>query len=86
MTIRNTSLTTIPNLFRNLGGAENISIDVHHGNDKLGKIPNPNTGNIPNIPDAVFLTDLKLSSTSLSCDCGVGLVYNEFSTFLFFFY
>lgn len=73
MTIRNTSLTNVPNFFKNLGQAENVSFDVHH-NSKLGKIPNPNTGNVPNIPDAVFLTDMKVSSTDLSCDCGVGLV------------
>lgn len=78
MTIRNTSLTNIPNFFHNLGQAENVSFDVHQSNDKLGKIPNPNTGNLPNIPDAVFLTDLKISSTSLNCDCGVGLVGSFF--------
>ncbi|XP_037026425.1 chaoptin isoform X1 [Bradysia coprophila] len=74
VTIRNTSLTSIPNFFRHLGQAENISIDLQHNNDKLSKIPNPNTGNLPNLPDAVFLTDLKVASTSLSCDCGVGWI------------
>lgn len=78
VTLRNTSLTNIPNFFHNLGQAENVSFDVHQSNDKLGKIPNPNTGNIPNMPDAVFLTDLKISSTTLSCDCGVGLVLFPF--------
>ncbi|KAJ6640078.1 Chaoptin, partial [Pseudolycoriella hygida] len=74
VSIRNTSLTNIPNFFRNLGLAENVSFDVHEGNNKLGKIPNPNTANLPNLPDAVFLTDLKVASTSLSCDCGVGWI------------
>lgn len=57
-----------------MGQAQNISFHLHQSNSKLSKVPNPNTGNMPNVPDAVFLTDLKLSSNSLNCDCGVGFV------------
>ncbi|XP_037955244.1 chaoptin isoform X2 [Teleopsis dalmanni] len=75
MQLFNTSLQALPNnFFKNLGRVRNISLDIRYNNRMLKKIPNPNTGRVPYLPNSVFLTDLKMSNTDLNCDCDLGWV------------
>lgn len=69
----NTSIPEIPkNFFKNMGRVRNISLDIRYKNRMLKKIPNPNTGNVPYLPNSVFLTELKMSNSDLNCDCDLG--------------
>lgn len=69
----NTSLSHIPeNLFQELGRVQNISIDVSGNNKALKKQLNPNTAQHPLESERVYLTDLKISGNSFTCDCEIG--------------
>ena len=69
----NTSLTGFTmDFFRHMGRVRNISIDIRYNNLQMKMIPNPNTGSVPYLPHSVFLTDLKMSGSSLNCDCQLG--------------
>lgn len=57
-----------------MGRVRNISLDIRYNNRMLKKIPNPNTGTVPHLPNSVFLTELKMSDTDLNCDCDLGYV------------
>lgn len=73
MQLFNTSLQALPpNFFKHMGRVRNISLDIRYHNQNLKKIPNPNTGSVPYLPNSVFLTDLKMSRTDLNCDCDLG--------------
>lgn len=72
-TLKNTSISKLSeSLFHNLRHVQNISIDVSDQNYELTVLPNPNTGQRPLQAERVYLTDLKVATASLSCDCGVG--------------
>lgn len=78
MQLFNTSLQALPpNFFKHMGRVRNISLDIRYNNHNLKKIPNPNTGQVPFLPNSVFLTDLKMSHTDLNCDCDLGFVYDR---------
>lgn len=69
----NTSLSHVPaNLFHELGRVQNISIDVSGNNKALKKQLNPNTAQHPLESERVYLTDLKISGNSFTCDCEIG--------------
>ncbi|XP_055678152.1 chaoptin-like [Lutzomyia longipalpis] len=73
--LQNTSITSLPNnFFKSHGSVRNLTLDFTENNENLIKIPNPSTGKIPQLPDQVFLVDLKLGNQQLSCDCGLGWV------------
>ncbi|XP_013100006.1 chaoptin isoform X1 [Stomoxys calcitrans] len=73
--IYNTSLSELPkNFFKNMGRVRNISLDIRYNNRMLKRIPNPNTGTVPYLPNSVFLTELKMSDSDLNCDCELGWV------------
>ncbi|XP_017122826.1 chaoptin [Drosophila elegans] len=75
MQLFNTSMQALPpNFFKYMGRVRNISLDIRYNNRNLKKIPNPNTGAVPYLPNSVFLTDLKMSHTDLNCDCDLGWV------------
>ncbi|GAB0092364.1 chaoptin [Sergentomyia squamirostris] len=73
--LQNTSITSLPNNFiKSYGSIRNLTLDFTQNNDNLIKIPNPNTGRIPQLPNQVYLVDLKLGNQQLSCDCGIGWI------------
>ncbi|XP_059621285.1 chaoptin [Phlebotomus argentipes] len=73
--LQNTSITSLPNnFFKSHGSIRNLTMDFTENNDNLIKLPNPNTGRAPHLPDQVFLLDLKLGNQQLSCDCGIGWI------------
>ncbi|XP_011212502.1 chaoptin isoform X1 [Bactrocera dorsalis] len=75
MQLFNTTLKEIPtNFFKHMGRVRNISLDIRYNNRMLKKVPNPNTGNVPFLPNSVFLTELKMSDSDLNCDCDLGWV------------
>lgn len=69
----NTSLTSLPK-FNTIGTATNISLNILGNNQQLSNIPNPNSAKFLNIPSKAFLTELKISGNSFSCDCDLGFV------------
>ncbi|XP_035777157.1 chaoptin-like [Anopheles albimanus] len=74
--LHNTSIVTLPpNLFRNIGRpVRNVSVTIDSDNDLLQNVPNPNTAHYLALPEHVFLTDLHLSGSELSCDCEIGWI------------
>lgn len=69
----NTSLSKVPDLlFQHLGKVQNVSLELDPNNLALSSIPNPNSARRPFMAEKVFLTNMKISGNSLSCDCGVG--------------
>lgn len=73
LSFQNTSLTSLPlKIFKHIGSAKNLSIEIDADNDDLMKIPNPNTAIYPNIPENVLLTDLNIHNNMLICDCDLG--------------
>lgn len=61
-------------MFERMGNVYNISIEIDSNNKKFNSIPNPSLANYPNMPDRLFLTQLSIHFTSLSCDCEIGWV------------
>jgi hypothetical protein len=61
-------------IFEKIGNVYNISIEIDSNNKKFNALPNPSSAHYPNHPDKVFLTDLNIHQTSLSCDCEIGWV------------
>ncbi|XP_050098956.1 chaoptin isoform X2 [Anopheles aquasalis] len=74
--LHNTSIVALPaNLFRNIGHpVRNVSVTIDSNNDLLQSVPNPNTAHYLALPEHVFLTDLSLSGSELSCDCEIGWI------------
>ncbi|KFB38898.1 AGAP000019-PA-like protein [Anopheles sinensis] len=74
--LHNTSIVALPgNLFRNIGKqVRNVSVTIDNDNDLLQSIPTPNTAHYLALPEYVFLTDLHISGTDLSCDCEIGWI------------
>lgn len=72
--LHNTSIVALPgNLFRNIGKqVRNVSVTIDNDNDLLQSIPTPNTAHYLALPEYVFLTDLHISGSELSCDCEIG--------------
>lgn len=78
----NTSLTTLPsNIFRYLGRTENISLSLNNGNEMLQNIPNPNSAQVPQMAEKVFLIDLRLSGNQLVCDCSLGYIFHDITIY-----
>lgn len=76
----NTSVAKLPvALFRRLGDARNVSVDVRFGNEQLMTVGNPSSAMGPHGPGRkVFLTEMRVSGTQFSCDCGIGWVKFEY--------
>uniref|UniRef100_A0A182QLG2 Chaoptin n=1 Tax=Anopheles farauti TaxID=69004 RepID=A0A182QLG2_9DIPT len=74
--LHNTSLVALPaNLFRQLGKpVRNITVAIDDDNDLLQHVPNPNTAHYLALPEHVFLTDLYIGGSVLSCDCELGWI------------
>lgn len=73
LTLFNTSISRIPDLlFQRLGNVQNVSLDLRYNNYGLSSIPNPNSARHPFMAEKVFLTNMKISGNTLSCDCGIG--------------
>ncbi|ETN67288.1 chaoptin [Anopheles darlingi] len=74
--LHNTSIVALPaNLFRNIGRpVRNVSVTIDSDNDLLQSVPNPNTAHYLALPEHVFLTDLRLAGSELSCDCEIGWI------------
>lgn len=72
--LSNTSLAVLSvQMFRQLGDARNVSVDVRDGNAALTKVGNPSTRSTPHAGGrSVFLTELKVAGAMFSCDCGIG--------------
>ncbi|XP_065350105.1 chaoptin [Cloeon dipterum] len=71
--IHNTSVETIPKAFFNqLGRTRNLTLDVR--NNTIKSMANPNSGERPGAPKAVFLTHLQMSGNNWNCDCELGWV------------
>jgi hypothetical protein len=69
----NTSLLQLsPNLFKVMDQVRNVSMEIDGMNGLLKNIPNPNSAHILHLPNTVFLTDLKISGNSYTCDCELG--------------
>lgn len=73
ITFFNTSLKSLPK-FNTIGTATNISLNIFKNNQQLSNIPNPNSAKFLNTPNNAFLTELKISGNSFSCDCDLGFV------------
>ncbi|XP_065076627.1 chaoptin-like isoform X2 [Ochlerotatus camptorhynchus] len=76
VSLYNTSMADLPNnFFKNIGkSVRNISLDLEFNNDLLKALPNPNSAHYLHLPEHVFLTDLRISGNSLSCDCEIGWI------------
>lgn len=59
-------------LFRDVGRARNISVDVRNNFD-LQYVQNPSTGDSPGLYRKMFLMELRIAGNKLSCDCDIGL-------------
>ncbi|CAH1127122.1 unnamed protein product [Ceutorhynchus assimilis] len=71
--IRNTSIDKVPQeLFKNIGSAKNVTVDVRDGG--LKGLMNPSTGSKPNLFKKTFLTDLKMIGNRWDCDCDLGWI------------
>lgn len=72
--LRNTSVARLPvALFRRLGDARNVSVDVRFGNAQLTALGNPSSASAPHgAGRKVFLTEMRVSGAQFSCDCGIG--------------
>jgi hypothetical protein len=64
-------METLPKaFFTQLGRTRNLTLDVR--NNTFKSIANPNSGERPGAPKAVFLTNLKMSGNKWNCDCELG--------------
>ncbi|XP_057660248.1 chaoptin isoform X3 [Diorhabda carinulata] len=72
--VHNTSIKNLPStMFDNIKRVTNLTIDVSNNQD-LQHLLNPSKGNIPNLYQKPFLTDLDITGNKWTCDCDLGWV------------